>query len=62
MSSRADGLRAEVLALSESERSNLAIVLLDSLDDRPVEADRVALDRVWADEVARRAAQIMRAT
>lgn len=51
-------LRAEVLALSESERSTLAVDLLDSLDGRPVEADQQSLDRVWAREVARRAAQI----
>lgn len=43
MSDRVDVLRAEVLALSESERSNLAIALLDSLDDRPVEAVQMTL-------------------
>ena len=58
MSGKVDGLRAEVLALSESERSTLAIDLLNSLDSRPVEADQVALDQIWTAEVARRSAQI----
>jgi putative addiction module component (TIGR02574 family) len=58
MSGKVDVLRAEVLALSESERATLAIDLLDSLDARPVEADQVALGQIWADEAARRAAQI----
>lgn len=58
MSGKVDSLRAAVLSLSESERSTLAIDLLDSLDSRPVEVDQAALDQIWADEAARRAAQI----
>lgn len=58
MTARADALRSEVLALPEAARARLVIELLDSLDDRPVEADPTELDRVWADETARRARQI----
>ncbi len=47
-----------LLALSEAERAELIFDLLDSLDDRPVEADQPELERVWADETARRANQI----
>jgi hypothetical protein len=36
----------------------LVIDLLDSLDDRPVEDDDDELTRIWAEETARRAAQI----
>jgi hypothetical protein len=58
MNARADALRSEVLALPEAARAQLVIELLDSLDDRPVEADQAELDRIWADETARRARQI----
>jgi putative addiction module component (TIGR02574 family) len=58
MNARAEALRSELLALSEAERAELVIELLDSLDDRPVEEDSAELDRIWADETARRAAQI----
>lgn len=58
MNGKAEALRAEVLALSEGERAWLTIDLLDSLDGRPLDGDEAELDRVWADETARRAAQI----
>lgn len=58
MTAQTDALRSEVLALPEAARAQLAVELLDSLDDRPVETDRVELDRVWAGETARRARQI----
>ena len=58
MNARAEALRSELLALPEAERAGLIIDLLDSLDDRPVEEDSAELDRIWADETARRAAQI----
>lgn len=58
MNARAEALRSEVLALPEADRAELIVDLLGSLDDRPVEDDQVELDRVWAGETARRAAQI----
>jgi putative addiction module component (TIGR02574 family) len=58
MAAQTDALRSEVLALPETERAQLAVELLDSLDDRPVETDQAELDRLWADETARRARQI----
>jgi putative addiction module component (TIGR02574 family) len=58
MSSSVEELRSEALALSESERAGLIIDLLDSLDDRPVDDDHDELTRIWAEETARRAAQI----
>jgi putative addiction module component (TIGR02574 family) len=58
MNARAEALRSELLALPEAERARLSIDLLDSLDDRPVEGDSAELDRIWAEETARRAAQI----
>lgn len=48
-----------MLALPEADRAGLVIDLLGSLDDRPVEEDSGELDRVWAEEIARRAAQIV---
>lgn len=58
MTAQADALRSEVLALPEAARARLAVELLDSLDDRPVEADQTEPDRIWADDAARRAQQI----
>jgi putative addiction module component (TIGR02574 family) len=58
MNARAEALRSELLALHEAERAGLIIDLLDSLDDRAVDEDSSELDCVWADEIARRAAQI----
>lgn len=58
MTAQTDALRSEVLALPEAARAQLAVELLDSLDDRPVETDQGELDRLWADETARRARQI----
>ena len=58
MNARAEQLRSELFALPESERAGLIIDLLDSLDDRPVEEDAAELERVWAEEIARRGAQI----
>lgn len=58
MSAQTDALRSEALSLSEVERAQLAVELLDSLDDRPVETDQAELDRLWAEETARRASQI----
>lgn len=58
MTAKADALRSEVLALPEDTRAQLVIELLDSLDDRPIEADQAQLDRIWSDETARRASQI----
>ena len=42
----------------EAARAQLAVELLDSLDDRPGETDREEFDRIWADETARRARQM----
>jgi hypothetical protein len=58
MTAQTDALRSEVLALPEAARAQLAVELLDSLDDRPVETDQAERDRLWADEAARRARQI----
>lgn len=58
MSPRALELRDEVLALSPEDRAGLVIELLDSLDDRATVEDVDGLAGVWADEVARRAAQL----
>lgn len=58
MTAQTDALRSEALALPEAARAQLAVELLDSLDDRPVETDQAELDRLWADEAARRARQI----
>lgn len=54
----ANAVRSEVLALPEAERAELIFDLLDSLDDRPVEGDQAELDRMWADQTARRSSQI----
>jgi len=51
-------MRTEMLALPEAERAELVLDLLDSLDDRPFESDRAEVERVSADETARRANQI----
>ncbi|HZA85537.1 MAG TPA: addiction module protein [Acidimicrobiales bacterium] len=59
MNARAEELRSAVLALPEADRAGLVIDLLGSLDDRPVEEDSGELDRDWAEEIARRAAQIV---
>jgi putative addiction module component (TIGR02574 family) len=58
MSAQTDALRSEVLSLPEVDRAQLAVEHLDSLDDRPVETDPAELERLWADETARRASQI----
>jgi len=58
MSTRADSLRSEALALSEAERAELIVDLLDSLDDRPLASDEDDIERIWAEETTRRAAQI----
>lgn len=58
MDARAAALRDEVLALPEADRVELVIDLLDSFDDRPADDDPAELERVWAEETARRAAQI----
>ena len=58
MTAKTDALRSEVLALPEAARAQLAVALLDSLDDRPVETEQAELDQLWADEAARRAGQI----
>lgn len=58
MNARAEELRSELFALPEAERAGLIIDLLDSLDDRPVDEDSAELDRIWAEEIARRGAEI----
>lgn len=51
-------MRSEALALSEAERAELIVDLLDSLDDRPLASDEDDIERIWAEETTRRAAQI----
>jgi putative addiction module component (TIGR02574 family) len=58
MNAKAHAMRTEMLALPEAERAELVLDLLDSLDDRSFESDRAEVERVWADETARRANQI----
>lgn len=58
MSPRVIELRDEVLALPPEDRARLVIDPLDSLDDRPHAANADRLTGVWADERARRSAQI----
>ena len=51
MTAQTDALRSEVLALPEADRAQLAVELLDSLDDRPVETDQAELDRLCYIEI-----------
>jgi putative addiction module component (TIGR02574 family) len=57
MRSTAHALRAEVLALPEAERAEMALDLLRSLEDHVGEGAS-DLSNVWAQETARRVAQI----
>lgn len=58
MTPQTDALRSGMLAAPEAARAQLAVELLGSHADRSVETGRAELDRVWADETARRAQQI----
>lgn len=53
-----DELLAEALALPEEGRARLAQSLITSLDDAAEEVDPDALEREWAAEASRRAAEV----
>ena len=46
-------IESEALHLSRQERSQLAVQLLDSLDERPA-GDAAAIEKVWIAEAVRR--------
>jgi putative addiction module component (TIGR02574 family) len=48
---RADQILSEVLSLSMDERADLALRILETLDDRPDDADA---EEAWAAEINRR--------
>jgi putative addiction module component (TIGR02574 family) len=54
MNARIDHLLDEALALRPDERSALALALLDSLDLE----DEATVSRAWAEEIARRKAEL----
>ena len=56
-----DTLKAELAALTERERADLAHFLLTSLHDTTADAD-IDVEHAWATELARRADEIRRGT
>ena len=58
MTSRAQDLLREVLALPVSDRADVAAELLASLDDAPAE-DQAEVEAAWAAEIERRARRVM---
>jgi putative addiction module component (TIGR02574 family) len=58
MTSRAQGLLREALALAIDERASVAAELLASLDDDAVESP-AEVEAAWADEIERRARRVM---
>ena len=59
MTPKSEALLREVLGLSDDERAELAVGILDSLDDRATESDPDELAGVWAEEIERRARQVV---
>ena len=58
MTSRAQDLLREVLALPVNDRADVAAELLASLDDAPAE-DQAEVEAAWAAEIERRATRVM---
>ena len=58
MTSRAQDLLREALALPVSDRADVAAELLASLDDAPAE-DQAEVEAAWAAEIERRARRVM---
>jgi putative addiction module component (TIGR02574 family) len=58
MTSRAQELLREVLALPLDERADVAAELLASLDESPAE-DPAEVEAAWAREIERRARRVM---
>jgi putative addiction module component (TIGR02574 family) len=58
MTSRAEDLLREALALSDGERAELAAELLASLDGGAEDPDEV--EAAWAAEIARRAGRVLK--
>ena len=58
MTSRAQELLREVLALSVAERADVAAELLASLDDAEIE-NAAEVEAAWAAEIERRARRVM---
>lgn len=58
MDERAQELLRRVLTLSAEERADVAAELLASLDEPPT-GDLLAVQRVWADEIERRARRVL---
>ena len=58
MTSRAQALLREALALPADERADVAAELLASLDDAPAE-DPAEVEAAWAREIERRARRVM---
>ena len=58
MTSKAQAVLREALALQVDERANLAAELLASLDDGE-EEDPVAVEEAWAKEIERRARRVV---
>jgi putative addiction module component (TIGR02574 family) len=57
VSARLDELKEEAAKLSDSERAELALTLIDSLEDPTSDSD---VEQAWRAEVERRAAELMR--
>ena len=58
MTSRAQDLLREALALPVSDRADVVAQLLASLDDAPAE-DQAEVEAAWAAEIERRATRVM---
>jgi Putative addiction module component len=57
-----EALKAELAAMTERERADLAHFLLNSLNDVTVADADLDVEEVWATELARRATDIRRST
>lgn len=58
MTSEAETILREALALQEQDRAGLAAELLASLDETP-DGDAATISTMWAEELERRAARIV---
>jgi putative addiction module component (TIGR02574 family) len=58
MTSKAQGVLRDALALPADERANVAAELLASLDEDTVE-DPTEVEAAWADEIERRARRVI---
>lgn len=58
MTSRAQELLREALALPTDERANVAAELLASLDERPA-SSQADVEAAWAKEIERRARRVL---